>query len=152
MDEHEPLPKVQLGQLHLSFLGRTFPDATEPWDADLLTLHAVADMRAARVELPSVGIRSGEIAGFVRSLQTLQRDLRGECWLDGSDFGLIVHLKFIDDLGHMRGLIEMRPSGGAEELHRCDFELDQSHLVALIGQCAEVLARFPSKLTPGHGG
>ena len=37
MDEHEPLPKVQLGQLHLSFLGRTFPDATEPWDADLLT-------------------------------------------------------------------------------------------------------------------
>jgi hypothetical protein len=140
----EPLdePDLKLVGLRLWVHGREFPDSSDYWDGNWLSITARVEASGALVEIGGPLIRNTEIQAFARELGALSAKLSGVAELKCVEPGLHVSLSAYDGLGHIGIAVSITPDQ-LNQFHKFEFGFDQTYLPALIAGCEAILARFP---------
>lgn len=125
----------------LSFwaIGRSYPQASDAWDADMIDCRIVVQAPGARIELDG-RVGSRDVHWFLESVRTVHETLTGEATLDGSDTGFWATVTAAP-LGQMSFFVAVTPS--ARQKHEFTFEGDQTELLPIVAQCRAILERFP---------
>lgn len=134
-------PSIKIGGLEIWVHGREFPDLYDYWDGNWLrvTAHCSAVGSNIRVNGPLIMVQ--DIAGWTMQCESLYRDLKGEALLKPHEPSLMVTIRAVDSSGHLEMEVEITPDHLTQD-HRLRFDLDQSHLPALLRQCRQVISDY----------
>jgi len=139
-------PDIVMAGLSLWIRKRTHLNSNNYWDGNWLDISACATAPGARVEIAGALLCSSDIARFLAQLETLYRDLSGTAKL-GDDEPTIMAEMACDRLGHIKLTVNITPDL-VTQAHRFYFDLDQSHLPAIMADCQRAMERFPIKGSP----
>ena len=136
-------PSIKLGPLAIWVFGRQFPNATDYWDGNWLTVTARCEGSGSRVEVTGSFLHLGEISQWQDSLEKFYRTLDGFVELPTIEPTLKVKLEgHSPTTGHLKCTVEITGNHMSES-HRFLFDSDQSYLLGVVGQLAEVLRQYP---------
>ena len=137
MDE----PHLKVGDLSLWVLGREFPEASNGWDEEWLSIRATIRGKASSVTTEGPILMTADFDRFRNELVTMHATLAGTASLSGYEPNLKVILA-AHERGGVSGDVDIT-SDHLSESHHFEFELDQSYLPAIIVCCDAILERFP---------
>jgi len=138
MDE----PDIQLDALSIWVRGREFPEATNSWDENWLTLRAQLRTAQSSVTVEGPILMNTDFERFRDQLAAMYKSLQGEALLSGYEPNLKVTLT-AGSLGHIGGEVEITPDHLSEH-HRYDIGIgDQTFLPPLIAACDGIIQRYP---------
>jgi hypothetical protein len=129
------------GLLSIWIVGRQFPDATDYWDGNWLNVVAHCSDGGASVTVNGTILHLGEIAAWLKDLTKMSDLLGGTAELPAIEPNLKLKL-ICDHLGHIQAECWITPDH-LKQQHRFTFEIDQSYLPGLIGECNTILQRYP---------
>jgi hypothetical protein len=134
-------PNLCCGPLKIWVLGRQFPDATDYWDGNWLNIVAHYSVGETSITVRGPMLHLGEITIWKDDLIKMRELLRGDADLPTTEPNLRVKLR-CNHLGHVEVNCSITPEHLSEH-HTFAFEMDQTYLPALIGQCERVLEEYP---------
>lgn len=130
--------------------GRQFPEALDEWDGNWLRVTAICAENGSSVRVSGAILDTVSIARWQRELQAIHDGLAGQAELDSDEPELTVHVSVLDGSHHLRVRVEVTPDHLAQ-LHRFDFDADQSHLPDIIQQCHMLLLQYPVRHPEARG-
>ncbi len=142
-------PSLALVGFRLWVHGRRFPDAELDFDFNWLQATAHCEASGASVWVRGGILMTVDIAQFKEQCEALLRLGVGSATLDPLEPELKVVLTGGDPHGHVGARVEITPDHLAQ-FHRMDFEIDQSYLPGLIGQCTDILREYPVRGDAGR--
>ncbi|HZG08863.1 MAG TPA: hypothetical protein VEZ70_07785 [Allosphingosinicella sp.] len=134
-------PDLQDGGLSVWVIGRQFPNASDYWDGNWLTVRARMDASGATVECGGAILMTSDTDRFRLELESLDATLAGEATLVSYEPNLKATPEVMT-LGHIEFEVAITPDH-LNQFHRFSVDLDQSHLPPLIDACERILERFP---------
>jgi len=134
-------PDFVLAGLSIWVLERGFPEASNWWDEEWLSVRATMRGAGSSVTTEGALLMTTDFKRFQNQLAIMHAQLAGEASLSGYEPNLKIILR-ADELGRVLGEIEIT-ADHLSESHRFEFGLDQSYLPALIASCDAILDRFP---------
>ena len=136
-------PDFELGGLQIWVHGQPYPNASEPYDADWLTVTAHCGEAGASVWVSGAIVTSSAFEAFGQGCDELWARLTGKAWLGSPEPNLTVSLEPSDGLGHVLMTVEITPDHMRQE-HRFEFALDQTFVFEAARQCEAIVARYPN--------
>ena len=134
-------PDFALEGLSIWILDRAFPQATNGWDEEWLSVRASMRGTGSSVTTEGVILMTTDFKRFRDQLANLHATLTGDASLSGYEPNLKVSLT-VNERGVVPGRVEIT-SDHLTERHRFEIQIDQSYLPALIASCDSILERFP---------
>jgi hypothetical protein len=134
-------PDLVLDGLSIWVLDREFPEATNGWDEEWLSVRATMRGIGSSVTTEGMILMTTDFKRFRDQLATLHAAMGGEACLSGYEPNLKVTLS-ADKRGGVPGQIEIT-ADHLSESHRFEIGIDQSYLPALVASCDAILERFP---------
>jgi len=122
--------------------GREFPEACDYDDGNWLRVTAHCGALGASVWVQGSILMVTDIAGFGEQCHALLRGESNSAALDPFEPELSVLLEKDDDLDRVHVRVEITPDHLAQ-LHRFEFNIDQSYLSGLVNQCSAILREYP---------
>jgi len=142
-------PSIKLEGLQIWIHGRQFTDSADFWDGNWLNVTAHCGGQGASVFASGPIIHLSEIVRWKTEAEILQKTLTGKATLNCLEPNLSVSLRAMS-LGH----IQMEVSITNDQLrqkHWFEFEIDQSYIPTLVGQCASILENFSLRDVSNNG-
>ncbi len=140
-------PDLKLAGFVLWIHGRQFPDAADYWDGNWLNVTAHCGAKGAEVSVSGNIVHLSEIHQWMTETQALYDTLTGTAALACMEPEISITLK-AETRGHISMIVEITPDHLLQQ-HRFEFDIDQSHLPALLAQGRQVLTQFPLKAADG---
>lgn len=122
--------------------GREFPDATDYWDGNWLsvTAYCIYPHSAVRIQNDSC-VRLDELAGLLSGCERMYSSLSGKAELQCIEPYLAVELSASTN-GNIDVKLSITPDH-FRETHEYEDEIDQSYLPGIINSCRAILEKFP---------
>jgi hypothetical protein len=139
-------PDLALAGLAVWIKGYQYPDVDDYGDGNWLYALARVVAPGASVEAFGAFIEVGDFIRFLRELETVDRDLRGDAGLSGHEPNLRVEIS-----GRSHGQFDMRIEITPDHMtqsHEFRFDIDQTFFKPAIAQCRRLIERFPLRGTP----
>jgi len=137
------LPDLTFGPFRLWALGRQFPDSSDDWDGNWLTVMAHCGLAGAQVTTSGPWIQVGELEAWRCELQELDRTISGTASLNCVEPYLQITVE-AKKLGQLLVTVDITPDHRTQT-HRFHFELDQTFLRPLISDLSQILRKYPKK-------
>jgi hypothetical protein len=134
---------IKLAGLEIWVHGRQFPEVDDYWDSNWLNVTVHCEAPGAEVWVSGPIIHLTELANWVDACEKMYQTLRGEADLECVEPELSVKLK-MKLLGQISMSVEITPNN-LMQLHKFNFDVDQSYLKNSITDCHKILAEFPLK-------
>jgi hypothetical protein len=134
-------PDLKLEGLQIWVHGRQFPDLHDYWDGNWLRVTAHCGGNGASVFTTGSIIHLPELDRWRSEAEVLLKDLKGEAKLACLEPELSVDLKSTS-LGHITMEVSITPDHMIQR-HWFRFDIDQTYLTPLIGQCQSILEGYP---------
>ncbi len=134
-------PHLHLAGLKLWVHGYQYRDVDDHWDGNWLNTTGMCAANGATALIRGAFLRTNEIHDWQLAVDKLSVDLKGEAILDCMEPELAVIL-----IAQTPGVVEMEVRITPDELteeSRFTFAIDQSELLSLSAQCAQLLTAFP---------
>lgn len=136
-------PDILFSGLEIWISGRQFPESTDYWDANWLTVTAHCASKGSQVWVKGPILHLSEIQHWLSRLKQLYKTIEGETELPCMEPELNVNVS-LNKLGHGSLVVSIIPDHLSEH-HEFTFEVDQSFLPAVIKNLEDVLNRYPIK-------
>jgi hypothetical protein len=137
----EAKPDIAFEGLSIWVLGRTFPDVTDYWDGNMLTIRLRMKTAGSCVDVIERGVHLSDISRFVSDLTTMNNTLRGTAKLNPLEPSFKLELGG-DDKGHINATIDLTPDHVTEN-HEFIIFMDQTYLGSILSGFRSVLGRYP---------
>lgn len=134
------VPDIKLAGLQIWIHNRQFSDHDDFWDSNWLNVTVHCGACAANVWTNDAILHLSEIADWLVSLEKLNETLSGEANLVTVEPEFNVELK-AESLGQIEMRVEITPDPLRQQ-HVFTFEVDQSYLAGVIGNCRKTLTKF----------
>jgi hypothetical protein len=135
-------PDLKVAGFQLWVHGRQFPEAEDRDDGNWLRVTAHCGASGASVWAQGAILMVTDIAGFADRCTAMSRGKASSATLDPLEPELRISLETSDRLGHLRAQVEITPDH-LSQLHRMEFEIDQSYLADIIKQCSAIVHEYP---------
>jgi hypothetical protein len=135
-------PDLKIAGFQLWIHGREFPNSGDYYDGNWLRVTAHCGAQGADVWTNGSLLMSTDIYGFGADCEKLLNHEGDNAVLNPIEPGLKVSLGRSDSLGHFLAVINITPDHMTQE-HRFEFEIDQTFVSNLIGQCQRIVKTFP---------
>ncbi len=135
-------PALNVAGFQLWIHGRQYPDSQDYYDGNWLRVTTHCGASGASIWVQGAIIMVTDIAGFGEQCDSMLRGNSSSAIMDPFEPELRISLEAIDSLGHIRAKVEITPDH-LTQLHKMEFELDQSHLPSIIKQCSAILLKYP---------
>ncbi len=137
-------PDIRISGLQIWIHGYQFDEADNDWDANWLRASAHCGASGASVWVSGSILTVNDIIRLASESEKLyQNEIKG-LEIDPVEPELRIALKATDSCGHLELTVEITPDHLYQE-HSFQFQIDQSYLPPLIGQCRKILERCPSR-------
>jgi hypothetical protein len=143
LTEVHRLPDLTFGPLRLWALGRQFPDSSDQWDGNWLTVMAHCDLAGAQVTTCGPWIHISELEAWQCELRELDRTISGTASLNCIEPYLQITVE-AKKLGQLLVTVDITPDDRTQT-HRFHFELNQTFLRPLISDISQILIKYPEK-------
>jgi hypothetical protein len=134
-------PDIKLAGLKLWVHGYQFRESDDYWDGNWLNATVICSEGGSSVLVQGNLIRTDEIIQWQGAVEKLGVELTGEASLQCMEPSIAVTLKAVS-LGKVEMEVQITPNQLTQD-HTFRFEIDQSYLLPLRSQCAQVLNAFP---------
>ena len=134
--------ELKVAGLQLWVHGREFPESEDLYDGNWLRVTAHCGASGASVWVQGSILMVTDIANFGDKCAAMLSGELESAALDPLEPEIRVTLKAADHIGHVRTQVEITPDHLAQE-HRFEFEVDQSYLPGIIGQCSAIVQEYP---------
>ena len=135
-------PSLKVHGLALWVHGRQFPDAQDFYDGNWLRVSAHCGAAGASVWAEGAILMVPDFARWADQCEVLYNSLSGEAVLNSYEPELRVTIKNTDMQGHLNMRVEITPDH-MSQMHRFDFQLDQTYLPGIIRDCRAIVAAYP---------
>jgi hypothetical protein len=135
-------PDINIAGLQIWIHGYQFVEAENYDDANWLRVSVHCGANGASVWTSGSIITVNDIIGMASDSEKLYQNEIKELEIDPMEPELRITMKAIDSLGHLEMTVEITPDHLSQE-HTFQFEIDQSYLPTLVGQCRKLLEHFP---------
>ena len=135
-------PDIKIGGLQIWVHGYQYAEADDDWDANWLRVSVHCGASGASVWVSGSFMTVSDILSLASDAEKLYEGDIKELEIDPVEPELRIAMKSTDSRGHIELTIEITPDHLSQE-HSFLFEIDQSYLPPLVGQCKKVLQRFP---------
>lgn len=135
-------PDINIAGLQIWVHGYQFVEADNYDDANWLRVSVHCGANNASVWASGSIITVNDIIGLASDSEKLYKKEIKELEIDPMEPELRITMKTCDSLEHFELTVEITPDHLSQE-HTFQFEIDQSYLPALVGQCKKLLERFP---------
>ena len=122
--------------------GRESPEANDSGDGNWLRVTAHCGASGASIWVEGSIVEVNDIASFGNQCASLLRGDSSSAVLDPFEVELKVSLEAGDRVGHIHAQVEITPNH-LEQYHKMQFEIDQSYLARIIGQCSAIVQEYP---------
>jgi hypothetical protein len=140
-DSPSSVPSLVLGGLSLWVLGKAFPESVEWYEGSWLEVRAECVAPGATVTTSGPLLTAEDIARLLAGMEAMQRG-GGSAGMSPLEPNLVLGLTS-NSRGGLRIDVRITPDSMTQE-HRFFFDADLGVLAGPIGQCREILARFPA--------
>jgi hypothetical protein len=135
-------PALKIAGFQLWIQGRQFPDSQDYWDGNWLNVVAHCGGNGASVWASGAIIMVSDLAAWMAECDLLYQGTQSEAVLRPLEPNLLATLRTLDRMGHILLRVEITPDH-MTQMHRMDFEIDQSYLPPLIEQCNAIVEEYP---------
>jgi hypothetical protein len=139
-DKSDP-PALVLGGLSIWVLEQAFPESVEWYDGRWLHVRAECAAPGATVAARGALLTAEDIARLLAGMEAMHRWEASSAGMSPIEPNLLVSLTG-NSRGGLRIDVRITPDSTTQE-HRFFFDADMSYLSGPIGQCREILRRFP---------
>ena len=136
-------PDLKLSHLQLWVHGKQFPDSDDFWDGSWLRVTTHCGSNGSSVWVSGSYLRISEIAGWLKSIEEMEKNISGEAVLDCIEPELRINLA-ISPTGKIEMKVNITPDH-MTQVHEYLFEIDQSYMSKLKSECKNIIAKFPTK-------
>lgn len=140
--EHLGEPGLRLAGFQVWVHGRQYPDEDDCWDGNWLNVSAHCGGEGASVWAQGPILDTVSVLRFRDGLAALHKTLRGAASLESVEPNVSVRVEAMDTAGHILVQVDITPNH-MEQSHRFRFEIDQTYLPQVVGQCEKLLELFP---------
>ena len=134
------MEKITIGQLSLNILGFSYPDATDPFDADWLDVQVECHTEYADISFSGVYLPYTQLVQFGGDVERVYKGQTNVARFEPMEPNVIIELKKYGSLGGIIAKIELEPCFDDDERHICSFSLDQTFLPEIISSIKSVMA------------
>jgi len=135
-------PSLRVAGFQLWIHGRQFPDSTDYYDGNWLRVTAHCGASGASVWAEGAILMVTEIESFGQQCHRLLRGDVSIASLDPIEPELHLAINSTDTIGHLQVHVEIT-SDHLSQRHVMEFEIDQSYLPHVIGECARIVEEYP---------
>lgn len=135
-------PDLVVAGFQLWVHGREFPESEDYYDGNWLRVTAHCGAPGASVWAQGAILMVTDIAGFGDKCAALLNGDIESAALNPLEPNVKVLLESVDRLGHVRAYVEIT-SDHLTQIHRFEFEVDQSYLPGVIRKCSAIVHQYP---------
>ena len=143
-------PAIIIGALSVWVQGYEFPEATDAWSGNWLSVTARCAANGASVIVSGAILDTVSFVRLRRELKTVGERMEGSATLASHEPNLRVTLKPQGTTGQIDVEIEITPNH-VDQAHRFFGTIDQSYVHELRSACDSVLRRFPVRDPDSRG-
>ena len=144
-------PDLEAAGLQLWVHGRQFPDASDYYDGNWLRVTAHAGGAGADVWTTGSILMTTDLAQWADRCDALDNGKAQDAELSPMEPELKVRISKKDSLGHFTMRVEITPDNPTQQ-HQFEFEIDQTFLPRIAGQCRAIVKKYPIRGEAPSGG
>jgi hypothetical protein len=135
-------PSLQVAGFRLWIHGRQFPESDDFWDGNWLRVTAHCDAPSSSVWTEGAILMATDLERFGQQCRKLVNGEVPAACLDPLEPELSLSVTATDRAGHLTACVEITPDH-LRQRHRVEFEMDQTYLPQIIGQCERIVNEYP---------
>lgn len=143
-------PDLKVAGFQLWVHGRQFPDSTDYYDGNWLTVTAHGNASGASVWTSGAILMVTDLVRWGEECEALRKGQSQEAALAPLEPELKVSIRPLDRLGHFTMRVEIT-SDHLRQAHSFEFEIDQTYLPEIERQCRAIAAAYPVRGEEGRG-
>ena len=135
-------PDLKIAAFELRVRARERPESHDRFDGNWLLVVAECKVFGAALLVDGPILMTSDIFQFREDCRSLYVGKRTSAIMDPLEPNLRIALESLDDLGHIRCVVEMT-ANHLTQMHRVYLDIDQSYLPSIISQCTALIEQYP---------